>query len=255
MCYVSLQCLERTNATLRNFAIVGTLLLFVPYTAYFWVSPRGVAGVALGFLPGALGVALLLTAGLTRHDCYLRMAPLSGSGLLALAAVVPFLAVILPAGEWQGFEARRALEAALGGPQQELYFRASLLPALLIVFRGRPIPALCCTTLLSVLWHARMFTLAPLPAWLLIGLVLGLGHFAWTWQVSHDRTLVWATAEHSLLLTVMSFFGLSQRHLLADQGRARPDSVALVQWEGIRYRCPPLAGGAPWSAACSFSLC
>ncbi len=187
-------------------AVVGVLLLLAPYTLYFWMAPRGVLAVLLGFLPGLLGTAALLRAGFSRDALYLRAGRLSWRGGLVLLGVFPLLGVILASGTWQGWDAGFAVESTLSGLSQELYFRASLLPALLWLAGGRLALALPVHALLDVLWHGRMFTQMPPVAWPVVFLVLFVAKLGWGYAAHHDRTLVWVIAQHSLFLVAMSLF-------------------------------------------------
>jgi hypothetical protein len=187
-------------------AVALVLLLLGPYAAHFWHSPRGVAGTLLGLVPGLLAVALLLAAGFGRADLYLRIGRLSARGLAALVGVSPLLAVILASGTWQGWDAAYAVESALGGVAQELYFRAALLPALRWCFLGRFAPALAAHALLHVLWHGRMFVQAPPAAWPLFFVVQFLAMLGWGYAAHRDRTLLWVVLQHSAFLIAMSPF-------------------------------------------------
>jgi hypothetical protein len=102
------------------------------------------AYAAIGFLPGILGVGVLLAAGISREECYLRIAPLSRRGLGVLAVVFFFaLAAILPAGVWRGWDWVAAfVYAPASGVSQELFFRSALMPATLATFSKRPTLAL-----------------------------------------------------------------------------------------------------------------
>jgi membrane protease YdiL (CAAX protease family) len=160
---------------------------------------------ALAFLPGLLAVAALLAAGLSRKDCYLRFAPLSWPGFWALAAVFVFALVsILPSGQWQGWHWAAALiYAPASGISQELFFRAGLLPACQIVFKGRPMVALMVHAVLFALWHIGPLFLGA-PPWAVLAImavpfVCGIG---WGWQVRHDGTVVWAMVQHSLIWVI-----------------------------------------------------
>jgi membrane protease YdiL (CAAX protease family) len=167
------------------------------------------AYAAIGFLPGLLGVAVLLAAGVPREDCYLRVAPLSRPGFGVLAAVFVFaLAAILPAGVWRGWDWIAAfVYAPASGVAQELFFRSALLPATLAVFRRRPTLALILHSALFALWHiGPLFLGTPLPIVGAIMFVPFLSGIGWGWQVKRDGTVVWAMLQHSLIWVVGSPF-------------------------------------------------
>jgi Type II CAAX prenyl endopeptidase Rce1-like len=197
---------RRTGIFSRTVAAALVLPLLLPYSAYFWVSPSGAGATLLGFVPGVVGTSLLLAGGFGSGDLYLRLGRLSRAGALALAGVFPLLAVIVASGAWSGWDGPRAVESAMGGLAQELYFRASLLPALLWLLRGSVRRAIVGQALLDVTWHARMFTQSGLVLGAVIFLVLLVTKLAWAYAVHHDRTLAWVTLQHSAFLVAMSLF-------------------------------------------------
>lgn len=81
------------------------------------------------------------------------MAPLSGRGLAVLAGIFVFgLAAVVPFGKWQGWNWMAALVyAPASGVSQELFFRAVLLPAVLLALKRRSRPA--------IVVHALLFSL------------------------------------------------------------------------------------------------
>jgi membrane protease YdiL (CAAX protease family) len=159
----------------------------------------------LGFLPGILGVGALSAAGPSRQDCYLEIEPLSWKGFGVLAAVFVFaLAVVLPFGAWQGWNWKAALVyAPASGISQELFFRASLLPALESTLEKRKRLALILHSVLFGLWHiGPLFVGAPAWAVVAVMFVPFLSGLGWGWQVQHDRTVVWAMLQHSLIWVI-----------------------------------------------------
>lgn len=194
------------KAISRPVAIGAVALLWLAYTVSQTLFVTGYltesVASALGFLPGLLGVAVLMLAGLTREQLFLRMARLSWRGFAVLAGIfVLGLIVIVPFGQWQGWNWMAALVyAPASGIAQELFFRAVLLPALLVALKGRPGLALILHALLFSLWHiGPLFLGAPIwavAAVMLVPFICGIG---WGWQVRHDRTVVWAMVQHSLV--------------------------------------------------------
>jgi len=192
------------------------VLLWLAYTALqtlFVMQHLSEALAAiLGFIPGILGVSALLVAGLTPGDCHLRVAPLSRMGLAVLAAVFFFaLAAILPFGVWTGWNWIAAfVYAPASGISQELFFRAALLPAIMVTFKNRPFLALVLHSALFGLWHiGPLFVGAPLwavVAILFVPFLLGIG---WGWQVQWDKTVVWAMVQHSLIWIIGSPFSFN----------------------------------------------
>lgn len=179
------------------------------YTALDWSQPAEPWRSLLAFVPGILSTVALTAAGLTASERYLQVRPISRRGLLALALVFILLLPILGSSiGWVGWSWTAALIVApASGIAQELYFRASLLPLLQRTFHDHQIAALLVHAAIFTGFHLRTF--AALPA-LLIGLlvaaVLFSGGCAWGWQVQKDRTVVWAMAQHTLFLMLMSLF-------------------------------------------------
>jgi membrane protease YdiL (CAAX protease family) len=163
------------------------------------------ASALLGFIPGLLGLGLLLTAGLSRQQCFLVIRPLSRVGFAVLGAVFLFaLAAILPVSVWQGWSWQAALVyAPASGISQELFFRSVLLPTMQRVLKRRDRSALIAHSMLFGLWHiGPLFLGAPLWAVLLVMLVPFLSGLGWGWQVMRDRTVVWAMVQHSLIWVI-----------------------------------------------------
>jgi membrane protease YdiL (CAAX protease family) len=116
---------------------------------------------------------------------------------------------VLATGVYIGFDLGSAMVGVLGSIAQELFFRAALLPALLVVMRPRR--ALLLHTLAFGVWHGGALLVAPgalAGAVVIIVVSLGAG-YAWGWQTMRDRTVLWAMAHHSLLWVAGSFFDLS----------------------------------------------
>ncbi|MGD8996874.1 MAG: CPBP family intramembrane metalloprotease [Anaerolineae bacterium] len=192
-----------------SIAVGFVLLLWIAYTILQTLSVVELVGTAtsaiLGFVPGILGVTVLLTAGLSRQDCFLQFGRLSWRGFAVLAATAVFaLAAIIPVGEWQGWNWTAALlYAPAAGVAQELFFRSALLPAVQLVL-GRPTRVtLVGHSLLFGLWHiGPLFVGAPIWAVLAVMLVPFICGLGWGWQVQRDRTVFWAMVQHSLIWVI-----------------------------------------------------
>lgn len=159
----------------------------------------------LAFIPGIIGVAALLLAGVSWQQCFLALKPFSTSGVLVLVAVFAFaLAAIFPVSVWQGWSWQAALVLApASGISQELFFRSSLHPAMQMVFKQRQGLALVLHSVLFGLWHiGPLFIGAPVWAVIAVMLVPFLSGIRWGWQMSHDKTVVWAMVQHSLIWVV-----------------------------------------------------
>ena len=193
----------------RSVALGGVLILWLAYTTLQTLTVTGdvdePAAAILGLLPGALGIGLLLSSGLTRQECFLTFARLSWRGLAVLAFVFVFaLSAMLPFGAYQGWSWTAALLfAPLGGIAQELFFRSSLLPAMGSIFGGRPTLALISHTILFGLWHiGPLFLGSPIWAVIAIMLVPTISGIGWGWQVKRDGTVLWAALQHSLIWVI-----------------------------------------------------
>jgi hypothetical protein len=91
------------------------------------------------------------------------------------------------------------------GIAQVLYFRSALLPALERGL-GQRDWALGISALMFSLFHAGMFTVAPVGAALAgLGVTFAVG-IGWGWQVQQDRTVVWAMLHHSILQMILRLF-------------------------------------------------
>ena len=190
-------------------ALLITLVMGVGMTALDVWQPAEPRLSILAFLPGLVSIAVLLASGSSRSDLYLRFGKLSRPGLIALAVTTILLLPILGSNTgWGGWKWLPALVyAPASGIAQELYFRSSLLPALERVLGGKKIPALLLHGLVFIGYHLRTFRSVPsLPVSLLIASVLFAAGCGWGWQVQKDRTVVWAMAQHSLFLMLMSMF-------------------------------------------------
>lgn len=206
----------RSQTYKRNITFVIVLLLWLVYTAMQTLSVTGDLNqdtyLFLGLIPGILGVGALLFYGLRREECYLQFRRPSLAGILVLIAIfILALSVVLPVGEWQGWNWRAALLLApVGGVSQELFFRSALLPATLLILPKRPRFALLLHSLLFGLWHiGPLFIGAPLWAVFVVMLVPFLCGIGWGWQVMHDKTVVWAMVQHSLFWVIGLQFPVS----------------------------------------------
>jgi membrane protease YdiL (CAAX protease family) len=189
-------------------AVAATIFLWAVFTAIHALDLDGPLGAILFFVPGLAGIGTLVLLGSGREDCYLRLAPLSRSGFIALAAFLPLLVPILLSGEWVGWGWLRVLVyAPASGIAQELFFRATLLPVFLMIFNGRPLFAVFLHSVVFALWHIPLAAMtAPMGGAIAVTIVTFAGGMAWGWQVQRDRTLVWAVSEHCLFLMAMELF-------------------------------------------------
>jgi membrane protease YdiL (CAAX protease family) len=196
-------------------ALGAVILLWAGYTVLQTLFVIGCFGevwsAILGFVPGILGLGVLLAAGLSRRECFLVVKPPSWGGLAVLAAVFVFaLAAILPLSTWQGWSWVAALVyAPASGISQELFFRAVLLPAMQMALKRRAGLALILHSVLFGLWHiGPLFVGAPIWAVIAVMLVPFLSGIGWGWQVRRDRSVLWAMIQHSLIWVIALQFAL-----------------------------------------------
>jgi membrane protease YdiL (CAAX protease family) len=201
-------------------ALALIILVWLAYTALDLLGPGDPPMAVLGFMSGVIGLVILRAAGFTCEECYLRAASISKAGLLALAGVLLLLIPILLFGTWLGWSWLAVLVyAPASGISQELFFRSTLLPALMKAFKPRVWLAVSAQAALFVVWHLRMFTQgAPLAP---VASVLFLAGLGWGCQVQRDRAVVWAMAQHSLFLMGMALFAFGPAQSLAHDESAR----------------------------------
>jgi membrane protease YdiL (CAAX protease family) len=177
--------------------------LWLPYAALNTVFPSAAFTYTLGLAIAACALAALRLAGLSWPDLFVRLAWPSRAGGVLLLALLLFIPAALLAGRGQSWRPLEALVyAPLSGIGQELYFRSALLPVLLRRYPARPWLALALQALAFALWHARAFRVVP-PAQAIVALLLLFAAgLLWGWQVRHDRTVLYAAAQHTLFLIV-----------------------------------------------------
>lgn len=207
-----------SSRPIRRPVVMGVVgLLWIGYTALqtlFVVErvPEPWSAI-LGFVPGILGIAALRAAGASRAQLFLQVAPLSRGGTAVLTAIFVYaLAAIVPFGIWRGWNWSAALVyAPASGVSQELFFRAVLLPALLLALKERPRLALVLHSALFGLWHIGPFFVgAPIWAAFAVVLVPFMSGIGWGWQVRHDKTVLWAMIQHSLIWVIAGQFPMPE---------------------------------------------
>lgn len=82
-----------------------------------------------------------------------------------------------------------------------------LLPAVLLALKRRSRPAMVVHALLFSLWHIMSPFFVGAPLWaaavMLVPFLSGIG---WGWQVQHDRTVLWAALQHTLIWVICGQF-------------------------------------------------
>jgi len=196
------------TGTRLYFVLVAIILLWAAYTTIFTLHPSDTISANIELIPGIIGITVLLIAGFTPEQCYLRLAPISKPGLVVLISFTLALIPILMTGKWVGWSWLPVLiYSPASGVAQELFFRSSLLPVLIRIFKTKNLTAVFVHAILFTLWHVPLaFTKAPIPGAIAVTIVTFIGGMAWGWQVQRDRTVYWAMIQHIAYLMVMSLF-------------------------------------------------
>ena len=190
-------------------ALAITLIMGVGITVLDVFQPKEPVLSMLAFIPGVTSIVALSAAGLSRAELYLHPLKASRPGLVALAATTLLLLPILGSSTgWIGWHWLPSLiYAPASGIAQEIYFRASLLPALERALHGKKTIAIFLHALIFVGYHFRTFRSLPsMPIAILVASVLFIAGCGWAWQVQRDRTVFWAIGQHSFFLILMSLF-------------------------------------------------
>jgi len=128
--------------------------------------------------------------------------------LLAFAISLPLLLPGFLTGTFAGWNPVILLVyGPLKAITQELFFRCTVLPVFLRLFRRRLWLPIFLAALVHGLWHVGPLSLGqPWFAVLSVMAVPFLGGLAWNWQVQHDRTALWVTIYHILIDQGVSLF-------------------------------------------------
>ena len=195
---------------MRNIYVTGFIILltYIFYTVIYTIQLNEITGTFLEFIPGIIGITVLLFSGYTPRDLFLYKARLSLKGALLLCIFFLVLIPILLTGEWVGFDPiDMFLIATLGGITQELFFRNALLPYCMRVLKGRRFIALVIHAILFSLWHLPLILIeAPVAGVIGVTIVTFIGGLVWGGQVQRDRTVYWAMGQHIIYLMLMSMF-------------------------------------------------
>ncbi|HEV2457075.1 MAG TPA: CPBP family intramembrane glutamic endopeptidase [Ktedonobacterales bacterium] len=188
------------SVTAACWLVVG---LWAPYALLNTLFPGPALTYTLGMALALAALGVLWLAGVSPHDCFVRVGRLSPQGAALLALLACFIPIALLAGRGQPPSALDDLVyAPASAIAQELYFRAALLYALTRLCRDKTRAAVSLQALAFALWHARAFEVVPvLPALAVLAGTFAAGMF-WGVQVRRDRTVLYAAAEHTLFLIV-----------------------------------------------------
>jgi membrane protease YdiL (CAAX protease family) len=185
------------------------LFLWAVYTVVYTLPLDNALSAALEIIPGVLGItALIVGLGFSPGECYLRIGSISKKGLALLLSFFIVLLPILLSGRWVGWNWTAGLiYAPLSGITQELFFRASLLPITIELFKHNRFLAIIVQSALFAIWHIpHVVTTAPPMGAIAVVIVTFIGGIVWGWQVQHDRTVYWAMCQHIVYLILMSLF-------------------------------------------------
>lgn len=192
-----------------GFVVVVIFLIWIAYTAIYTFAPGGILSAGLDLAPGLAGIMFLtMGAGFKLQECYLRPARVSAKGLILLLLFLFALIPILVTGHFVGWDWKAGfLYAPASGVAQELFFRASLLPVTMRLFKTNRLLGVLVQSVLFVAWHIPLaFMKAPLPGAVGIIVVTFIGGMVWGWQVQRDKTVYWAMGQHIIYLILMSLF-------------------------------------------------
>ncbi len=90
-------------------AVAILLLIWLFYAFLYTINRDNTPAAFLEFIPGILGVMVLLGAGLSLRDCNLQPAPISRTGLLFLGASLLLMPLVWLTGRWVGWNWMAAL--------------------------------------------------------------------------------------------------------------------------------------------------
>ena len=200
----------KTISRLRlGFDAVIIFTLWIAYTAIYTFAPGGILSAGLDLIPGIAGVMVLtICAGFKLQECYLKPARISLKGLILLLLFLFALIPILLTSRWVGWDWKAGLlYAPASGIAQELFFRSSLLPVTMKVFKNNRLFGVLAQAVLFVVWHIPVaFMSAPLLGAIGVIVVTFIGGIVWGWQVQRDKTVYWALGQHIIYLMLMSAF-------------------------------------------------
>ncbi len=184
------------------------LLFWLLHAAIYGAQPGNNPLAFLEFIPGILGVLILLLAGFSLQRCYLQPAALSRKGALWLEASLLLTPILWLTGRWVGWDSMGALVyAPASGISQELFFRGALLPVLLATLPGRATLAIILHALLFSAWHIpRVAMTSPIGGIISVVAFTFVVGILWARQVQQDKTVFWLMAFHSTILFINSFF-------------------------------------------------
>jgi membrane protease YdiL (CAAX protease family) len=190
-------------------AIGAVLVLFAAYITVYTLPLNDALSAILELIPGLLGIIILIRVfQFSLEECYLHWKPISRQGLVLLLGFFVILIPILVTGRWTGWNwTAGIIYAPASGIAQELFFRVTLLPVIIRLFKSHRLLAVIVHSVLFSIWHAPLaFTTAPLGGAIAVVIVTFIGGMLWGWQVQRDRTAYWATFQHIIYLMLVSLF-------------------------------------------------
>jgi membrane protease YdiL (CAAX protease family) len=155
-----------------------------------------------------LAISVLILSGYSLPDCFLEVKKISIKGFFMLfLSIAITLPSMLPFGKYIGWNWLQGLiYAPISGITQELFFRSTLLPVILILTKEKKYTAIILHTILFGIWHMGIFWIAPWFIGIAVVLVPVLAGFLWAMQTIRDGTVFYAIFTHSLILIISSLF-------------------------------------------------
>ena len=210
------ESLNKNNQISTIIATISILLLFVFYTIIQvgnlllsndikWKNPTI---YLLWIVPGVIGIIVLNLSGFSFEKCFLSWKPISKKSLIILVFSISItLPIMLPFGQFIGWNWTTALLLSpLSGITQELFFRATLLPYFLYLFREKKHLAIFTHSILFGIWHIGVFWLAPWYAAIFVVLVPFISGYLWAIAIIRDGTIIYTIITHTIILTIMTMF-------------------------------------------------
>jgi len=185
------------------------LILYAAYIIIYTLPLSDGLAAIIELIPGVFGVTVLIVGfRFNPEECFLHWKSISKQGFILLASFFIILIPVIMTGRWTGWNwTAGIIYAPASGVAQEMFFRATLLPVIIRLFKSHRLLAVVVHSLLFSIWHAPLaFTTAPLGGAIAVIIVTFIGGMVWGWQVQRDRTIYWAMIQHIIYLMLMSLF-------------------------------------------------
>lgn len=165
--------------------MLSILLIWLACTIPYTLHASDASGTSLEFVARVPAATALVVAGLLLQEYYLCTAPISGTGLMLLA-----VSCVCSCEWWI----------------TRIVLLCSLAACSLGDIQDKTTSCHLENSSLSVLWHVpKTYMAAPLGGGIGVVVVTFVYGLLWGKQVQRDRTVVWLTGYHSILLIINSF--------------------------------------------------